>query len=200
MSRATGAVVLALALSVAPLAAQNLLVNPDFDQDVAGWSQVCGPSFDWVAEDEAGCPGSGAAHVLCSDCMGIQGAGIGVCVQVGALETAWASARVRPSGGFGVVAMSFYDNPGCTEPSASQQVAPAVPATGDWMTVAFDAVAIPAGTVSILVGFGGAVAVGPIESDVDFAYFGARPLVFRDDFEGNAGGGEPTCRWSLVAP
>lgn len=58
---------LAIALAVAhPGEAQNLLVNPDFDVDLAGWSD---PGVPWIAsffdtEDWADAPGSGSARVV----------------------------------------------------------------------------------------------------------------------------------------
>jgi hypothetical protein len=190
---------LALGCAAAVLGAQNLLTNPDFDFEVTPWVVGCGTTPVWTGLDEAGCPGSGSAHQLSGSCQGFTGAGVGQCVAAGGLTTLHTSARMRPTAGVAGVVVSFYSNPDCTAPADSSELSNTFAATGDWLSVDFS-VGVPAGTQSLLVGFGALVAGGSLELDVDSGYAGARPRIFHDDLEGNPGGGPPVCRWSLVTP
>jgi hypothetical protein len=69
-------------LAATPAAAQNLLANPEFDDDVDGWTaDVAGISGSHDAEDYAGIPGSGSARVVNSR-DDIEPGGITQCVTI----------------------------------------------------------------------------------------------------------------------
>lgn len=188
-----------LFLAAAPLAAQNLFVNPDLDASLVPWVMGCGTQMSWIADDADSCPGSGAMHVTSGPCQGTQGSGAGQCVAAGALGQLSAAGSVRASSGFLLVVLQFFDSPDCSGTAASQQAQLNGGGTGQWQQVTFDNVPIPGGTGSILVGFG-AAGTGAVDADIDAGYAGALPLVFREDFEGNLGGTPPACRWSAVSP
>jgi hypothetical protein len=193
---------MALALIGGTLSAQNLIVNPDLDADPAGWTIGCGTSLDWLDEDEASCPGSGAARVAGTVCQGVPSAGAGQCVAVADLPTVFAAARVRVASGLAPqsgVLIGFFDGADCGGSQIGEPLtAFAGAGVGEWRTVTF-AVGVPTGALSAVVGFG-AVDLAAPTVDVDSGYAGARPRVFHDDLEGNPGGGPPVCRWSLVTP
>lgn len=191
--------VAALLLAASAASAQNLFVNPDLDSGPAGWVLGCGTSLEWIPEDEALCPGSGALRVPGGPCRGSQGAGAGQCLAAAGLDQLSVSGRVRASGGFAVVLLAYFESVDCTGAETGSDVAP-VPATpGQWQTVSLPVALPPPGTGSILVGLG-AASGGPVGADIDSGYVGALPLVFRDGFEGDQAGFPPGCRWSVAAP
>ncbi|HSM14626.1 MAG TPA: hypothetical protein VLA66_11220 [Thermoanaerobaculia bacterium] len=185
-------------LAAAPAGAQNLFTNPDLNQNPDGWILACGTTLTWIGDDEAGCPGSGSAHVTGTLCMGLQGAAAGQCVPVGAATTIAATGRVRAANGFAGVGMQFFDGADCTGNVLAQVNSAPVGATGDWQTVE-DEQPVPGGSVSVAVGFG-ALDFAAVDADVDAGYAGLVPLVFRDDFEGNLAGDDMPCRWSAAIP
>jgi len=199
MSRLRIAIPVLAVLVAASAGAQNLLINPDFDENPDGWLLVCGSSPVWqMMEDEAGCPGSGSVHVTGGACQGIQGAGVGQCLPVGALTEISATGRVRAASGFVGVGMEFYDAADCTGNLIQPSNSPPVAASGDWDTVTLDET-VPSGSVSVAVGFG-ALDFSPVDAEVDAGYAGILPLVFRDDFEGDTEGDTSPCRWSAAVP
>ena len=199
MSRLRIAIPALAALVAASAGAQNLLINPDFNENPDGWLVVCGSNPVWqMTEDEAGCPGSGSVAVTSGACPPVVGSAFGQCLPVGSLAELSATGRVRAASGFVGAGLEFYDAAGCTGNLVLQVSSTPTPASGQWQTVTLDQ-AVPSGSVSVLVGFG-ALDLSPVDSEVDAGYAGAVPLVFRDDFEGDTEGDTVPCRWSAAVP
>jgi hypothetical protein len=199
MRRCFLALTLGVAFAGAPLAAQNLLVNPDFDADASGWLLACGSNPTWITDDEAGCPLSGAVHVTSGSCQGLQGSGMAQCFPASEGTVLFAGGSGQGALGLPRAGISSYPTTDCSGPPATTVNSPLDPATGDWQTVVFDDFAVPAGTASVLVGFG-AGDFTPVDADIDAGYAGESGLVFHDDFEADSASAPPTCRWSSIAP
>lgn len=186
-------------LCEAAVRGDNLLANPDFDSEVTSWVVGCGSTPTWLDEDAAGCPGSGSSHQSAGPCQGFQGAGLGQCIPVQALSTLHASAWFRANEGFGGVLVAFYENLECQEPNVGQELSPMFPSTGVWQPVEFENLSIPPGTVAILLGFGALSPSSTLVVDIDSAYVGEAPLIFRDGFEGDLEGSIAACAWSSTS-
>lgn len=199
MSRLRMAVPALAALVAASAGAQNLLINPDFDENPNGWLLLCGSNPVWqMTEDEAGCAGSGSVQVTGGLCSPVQGSAVGQCLAVGSLAELSATGRVRAASGFVGAGMEFYDAVDCAGNLLLQVNSAPIPADGSWQTVTLDQ-AVPGGSVSVVVGFG-ALDLSAVDSEVDAGYAGVLPLVFRDDFEGDTDGEMFPCRWSSAVP
>lgn len=199
MRRCCFLLALGAVLASSPLAAQNLFVNPDFDTDASGWVLACGSNPTWMADDESGCLASGSVHVTSGSCQGLQGSGMGQCLPAGTMTSVWTSGRVRAQSGYVLAAFESFPSTDCSGVATAMINSTPVAATGSWQTVGLDDVALPAGTGSILVGFG-AGDLFAVDSDIDAGYAGTRPLIFRDGFEGDPDASPPSCRWSTVTP
>lgn len=191
--------VLGLAMAGVTVAgAQNLFTNPDFDADVTSWIEGCGSAPAWLGDDADACPGSGASTQTSGPCQGFEGAGVGQCIPTAGLGNLFASARVRTDGLFAGVLVLFYENLECTEPNVGQTTSPMFPSDGQWQTVELANFVIPPGAVAALVGFG-AISTTALAADIDSAYVGESPLIFRNDFEGDSEGSTAACGWSTTS-
>ncbi len=200
MRRCFLALTLGVALAGAPLAAQNLLVNPDFDADASGWMLDCGSSLTWIPDDEAGCPGSGAVHVTSGPCNGVfDTASIAQCLPVAEGIVLSVTGRVRASFGFVLGLLSSYSTTDCSGAPTMATQSQATPVTGDWQTIVFDDFTVQTGTASILLAFK-TNDVTPVSADFDAGYAGEQPLVFHDNFEADSASAPPSCRWSSITP
>ena len=179
--------------------AQNLFVNPDLDDGPTGWVLGCGTDLQWIADDEASCPGSGALHVTGGPCMGSEGAGAGQCVPAAGLAQLSVAGRVRATGGFAVIFLAYFESADCSGTEIDTEILPVAAPPGQWQTVSLPLALPPPATSSILVGIG-AASGGPVDADIDAGYAGALPLVFRDGFEGDQAGFPPGCRWDAAVP
>jgi hypothetical protein len=189
-------VVFGLALASATVVgAQNLFTNPDFDSEVTPWIEGCGSAPAWLGDDADGCPGSGASTQTSGPCQGFEGAGVGQCIPTAGLGNLFASARVRSNGLFAGVLVLFYENLECTEPNVGQTMSPMFPSDGQWQAVELANFVVPPGAVAALVGFG-ALSSTALVADIDSAYVGESPLIFRDGFEGDTEGSTLACGWS----
>jgi hypothetical protein len=189
-----------LVLLEPPLAAQNLVVNPDLDADPASWELGCGVDLLWQAVDEAACPGSGSLIATGSGpCGPSEGVSFHQCVPFAGPGTVWLAGRVRTGSGTIAAAVEHYGDPACTTLLSGPVFVAFGPATGEWQTLASNEIAVPAGVQAVRIGLGAAV-TGAVEVEADAAYLGTEPIAFRDDFEGNLGGSPPACRWSVVVP
>jgi hypothetical protein len=98
-----------------PAAAQNLLTNPDFDADVAGWTQTGGP-VTWNALDANGSASSGSARLVTPSAEGETVTAIQQCVEVtGGTDYVFSAKVFRPQGeqvsAFGPVV--WYEDVAC---------------------------------------------------------------------------------------
>ena len=188
-----------LVLSAGAASPQNLFVNADLDEDLAGWQLACGTTLSYQAtEDEAGCPNSGSAHSTSGPCVGFEGAGAGQCVPVTEGVMLHATGRVRAPAGFVGVALRYFESADCTGDPLLELTSPPGPASGAWQTASFSDLP-PVGALSVALGFG-AVNVSPVDVDVDAGFVGPAPLIFRDGFDGDADGSTAACRWSSTVP
>lgn len=94
--------------------AQNLLVNPDFDTDLAGWE---GPGV-WDAADAFGSPSSGSATWI-NDYAAGGSTIVRQCVELTPLIKGYDLAAYvfipsgQPGGGYTNLAVAFYSDTGC---------------------------------------------------------------------------------------
>lgn len=193
--------VLVVGLPVAPLAAQNALLNPDFDVDVAGWQAFLG-SFDLdpMHEDADGCPESSSGRLVA-----VPGPGPAAlaelwatdsCLDVLPLQEVWVGATLwLRSEGF--VAVSFtvieYTDDACTTFLDPPVQTPIELSVGSTPEAEHLSVVASAGVESV----GLRIDTGALVPNallLDRLYLGVAERVFADDFEGGS-----TCRWSAAA-
>lgn len=139
-------VLLALAVAVAPMAlppahAQNLLLNPGFDTDLAGWNLF--NAFDvtaaWNAADEYGNPASGSMRgnlpaigtfrmpIYATQCVAVQG---GTTYRFGG--SVLLPSATTPPNAFATVFANLYEEPGCSGNHRLHQPAPNVTVRDAW--------------------------------------------------------------------
>jgi hypothetical protein len=129
--------------------AQNLVVNGDFDTDVAGWS---GATATFIPDDAGGDPLSGSLRVLNE--LGITNVLVHQCVPIdpNADLVVRAALRIASSGGAtgaGRVAVSPRDSADCSSIIQPYQVPLSDDAIGDWRVAESDVLVFPAETVAV---------------------------------------------------
>jgi len=193
--------VLAAMLSLAAPAAiaQNLLVNPDFDANIAGWTVVAGTDPTWLADvDHDECDGSGSLRVTSvADPEPLVGVLQCIDVAVPEGEQVTASARILQIEGNFALSLSFYMAAGCDGGFAGGDVDLGTVNPVAWTEYEVQLTA-PAGVQSILFQMEGSVAenlsssVFPsFDTTIDRAWVGFGQPLFWDDL-----GAASTCRWS----
>jgi hypothetical protein len=198
------AVVVSLSSWTTVACAQDLLANPDFDQDVAGWSLFVGESLAWAGDDEGACPASGSLVVASAPFPGssFTAAIASQCFPVDGQTEVAASISFRDGAPFQQVGVRFHTSSDCSDanpPSALSPVAAASP--GVWSRMEMPASAIPAGTNSLQFLAGGSdVGGGDFVIELDRAYIGTPDRVFAADFETDTDGAPTPCRWSPASP
>jgi hypothetical protein len=175
--------------------AQNLLVNPDFDTDVLGWSGL----GIWDPLDAFGSPTSGSATWTNTWAAG--GALYLVqCVELGPDFEAYdlGGYALIPSGqageGYTHLNVSFYSDAGCgTHISGWSTANYSGLDIWQWLTLTDWA---PNGVVSARVGFlNQKTATGDFQTLHDAMFFGPNPtMIFGDGFQSS-----DTSEWSAVA-
>lgn len=198
MARAVAIVIGLLALGTAPLAAQNLVLNPHFASDILGWGVITPPlGISWSgALDSNGSACSGVLvatlvsptpiSTLAGQCItGISDLitydfGIDVLVPPG-----------EPVDGFSNMRVDWFAGPGCTSYLGTAAPFGSVPPpSGAWVTMAISGVAPPVGTSSagVLLVVGRAAGGGAYDTMFDDAYFAPTgtfdDLIFADGFDG----------------
>lgn len=136
VSAAVGVAVLGVSLA----AAQNLVVNGDFDTGIDGWTQVSGGiTLSWDgASDYQGQPTSGSAMVLNNASVSSNSGAIG-CVEgiIGAESydlSAWLKASTGQSAdGNARVFVWWYTEPGCTGTQSWGPTTPYFTTSDDWV-------------------------------------------------------------------
>lgn len=146
-----GGLLMCAAASLAPVAAQNLVSNPDFDTDLTGWDAAAATIFDGSQGGTSG-PGSALWRLtvnvetatqdllIVSQC--VDGVVAGTTYQFGGEMNLDAA----PVGSSAIVVVSWQDNPGCSG-LLSLDAAPPVTEPGSFISVTGSAVA-PAGAES----------------------------------------------------
>jgi hypothetical protein len=194
-------------VSWAPLAAQNLAENYEFDNDVLNWDDT--PPFNdiqWNTADHSGCgSASGSAEVThLTDAP--SSVNFSYCLEgiVGGLTYSTGAYFRIPAGQTptGSVSMnvSFYNGVGCSGTLVNQAQVNGINTseTGVWVRGANDAQPTAASAVSALFRIALTKTVGndPLMARVDGIWlYATEGFLFADNF-----GTESTCRWDLVSP
>jgi hypothetical protein len=127
--------------AAAPGYGQNVVVNGDFDANVAGWSFDGRGTVAWDPLDSAGSPTSGSGRITSAQPPANAGAGASQCIPFALTGPFELGARIRfPSGqdrsGFTVVGVALFENATCTgRSSAGANVGTVRSSTTDtWVT------------------------------------------------------------------
>jgi hypothetical protein len=161
--RAVRALCLAAALLALPLraAAQDLIVNGHFHDDINGWTLVGVGSQAWDPLDWQGDPTSGSVRVTNTDPAANGGTASGQCILLTPSGTYEAGAHVRfPSGqvmlGAGAVGIAWFANTTCANPPISTVNTPGIfsTTTNVWTESFMSGLVAPPGTVAVGVGAG----------------------------------------------
>ena len=186
--------------------ATNLLVNPNFDRDLAGWSAATVPpsQFEWSADDGDGTAFSGSALIA-----NLSGPDVGFNLsQCVALATAGAyelGALVRlDQGGLGVPAahasVEFHGQAGCTGAVLATATTTEVGGNtgGAFEPLGLGPLTRPAGAVSARVRVAAEIGSDPsadFTAIFDNLYFRRLVVLFADGFESGTTG-----NWSSATP
>lgn len=121
-----------IALSCAPLHAQNLVINGDFATSLVGWanSSATDMTAQWTANDANNSAGSGSAQISNVSAGASNGVTIGQCVPVNSGQTYTYGSKVRiPSGptqslsNLARASLRWYTGPDCTSPTGGATTA-----------------------------------------------------------------------------
>lgn len=190
-----------VAFSVSPSAAQNVLLNPDFDVDVAGWQAVLGTiDLDPMDEDADACPESSSGRLVAASQPGPEFLGVvqatDSCLDVTPLQEIWIDATLwLRSAEFVAVGLTvleytddacttFLDPPVQTAIELSVGAAPEAEHLSVTTSVGVESVGLQIETGALV----------PNALLLDRLYLGVAERIFADDFEGGS-----TCRWSAEA-
>jgi hypothetical protein len=142
---------IALLLPSSRAPAQNLLVNAEFDQDIAGWScQQAGAACAWSSDDAEGDPGSGSGQVTREGAGSFRGE-IVQCVDLPSAGSYRVGATLRTisdNGRNGQLDVVWFDEAGCGGVQLHQDIIDAVPAALGW-TPLDDVLLAPDGAASL---------------------------------------------------
>lgn len=184
--------------------AENLLTNPDFDQDTLGWTVFVGTALDLDSSDEGACPASGSGFVHSGPYPGaaFSSAILSQCFPVGGRTEIAASVSYRDGATFEQVGVTFHVSLDCSDENPQTALSPVFFASpGTWSRMAMPTAAIPAGTNSIQFLAGGTdPGGGDFTIQLDRAYFGTPDRIFSDGFENDQDGAPVPCRWSPASP
>lgn len=181
----------------------NMLVNPDFDSTVGGWTPHTDVSVYWNSLDGGGNPGSGSAEVVNASPDPSMGRGMQQCVPGAVVGGGSYDFRGRifiPSGqtrtGNAQIGLRWYRGPGCTGGFVGNQPRRSTWSQGQWVQLSAEDQVAPDEAVSVLfVAFPSKVeAGGTLEARFDSLYFAGEPI-FGDGFETG-----DTLVWSATNP
>lgn len=182
---AASCVIALLGAMVAPIAAQNLILNPDFASDLDGWETTgMGLSGTWSHDPATGATALGSAHCVDNESCIIQ-----QCVDVSALQhpaNLQLSGTISHDGSLATVlrAATVFDSITCSGIGQTVLFTQSFfPPTG-W-TIYSDPFETLASTQAIIIQFAMSPAFGggPIETRLDDASLAPSPVIFSDGFE-----------------
>lgn len=184
--------------------AQNLLVNPDFDEDPTGWTVLAGEAPVWQADDEGDCPASGSV-VVASALVGgdFETVLFSQCFPADGATTVAASISFREgASSFNQVGVGFHLSTDCSDSLPPFGASPSTPASpGIWTRLEMAATLVPAGTQSLEFRVGGSnLGPQPFTIELDRAWFGADERIFAADFDTDDDGSGDPCRWGSSPP
>jgi hypothetical protein len=186
--------VLAFPAFAAPAAAQNLLLNPDFDHDNAGWIAI--GDGEGHGPDSGGCHASGSMSADSAAILGGEISIVATCLPKPPQATLTFRARYRLDGITARVEVWPMSSADCSELVSPSYQSADFPGTGSWSPIAAT-VDVPSSPY-MRVGIAGISGTGsPHTLEVDRAYLGVAPLLSRDDLET---GDSPPCRWDTRFP
>ena len=181
---------------------QNLVVNPDFDSDVSGWSTSATASIEWDPLDAEGDPASGSALVTNRSTTALDATGAWQCLDFIEAEAFYrlAAEVLVPSGqsetGYAELLVQWFDTPGCGGGQLGLNTTPGVStSTPDAWYLDAGVVEAPAATQSARLRLSVLKIEdsGSLEAHFDNVEF--VELVFFDGFESG-----DTTAWSAVVP
>lgn len=184
MCRLVSTIVSAVLMLATHLPAQNLLVNPDFDTDLAGWSGIGA----WSPTDAFGFPTSGSATWVNTWATG-GGYYLQQCVDLAPFFEAYdlSGWAYIPSGqaatGIAGIVVTFHSDPGCIT-FLNNHTIQDLSNVGNWELLSRTDW-VPTGAMSALVRLKNQKS-GPedFETFHDCVFFGPNPtMIFADDFE-----------------
>lgn len=133
-----------IALSGAPLHAQNLVLNGDFQSGLLGWTNTNPNDMTalWTPNDASGSAGSGSAQIANISAGAENGVTLVQCVPVNTGQTYTYAAKVRIPSGAGqdlsnraLVSLRWYSGPDCTTPNGGSIQANGSPQSFDvWVS------------------------------------------------------------------
>lgn len=180
---------------------QNLVLNPDFDTDVAGWLPFGGTLLAWHPLDSGGDPGSGSGLVTNLGDQPGDSSGSRQCIGglSGEVLYGFAADTLIPSGqtetGHSYLLVQWYSDFDCTgslgldESPVLQSTTPDV-----WLTtVAFAEAPVGTQSARLRLSVWKNEAVGTLDAHFDSVLF--EPALFVDDFESG-----DTLAWSATVP
>lgn len=189
------ALLLSLPGLAASAAAQNLVPNPHFHADVAGWELLTGDLLMWTnLADEGECPGSGSALVTSELVTSQHVAAFKQCFPFTGPSDLFFSVRHMGYGTFRVE-LDFFLGSDCYQ-SLTATIASEPQTAGVWKEFGFQTWA-PSDTHSIELRFYGSDSA-PHGLSVDEITLSRHPPIFLDGFDGSDGLGDesnPPCRW-----
>jgi hypothetical protein len=171
----------------------NLLVNPEFDADVAGWLKgPAGAGYDAFWTSQQGKPAPGAAEVFATTAG--QYMYLEQCVDIAPQHIDLAAySRINGVGSdpqnYGNLTIAIFAQPACAGASRGNANATAFPGTDGWIAHRLVDYSLQANTVSVMVSLLVVVQAMPVDIQFDHVAFGATgtvgdlETVFRDGFE-----------------
>ena len=185
------------------LAAQNLVVNPDFDTDVDGWIPFYDIDFIWEPLDCQGDPSSGSGFAASTDAP-TSNSGIIQCVEpIVAGDwyglSAWLNISPSQAGeGSARLFVWWRDGAGCTGTQTTALATQFVASTAGWEQQTAIPEVAPAGTVSATL-YLNITKSSPLGVDYYVSFdgidFHPAASIFSDGFEAG-----DTSRWSTAVP
>ena len=201
VARVSAALAAAL-LVTGPGAAQNMVTNGDFDNDVAGWTAGLIPLIWDGTSDYQNDPLSGSLLIL-NDNPGAAYAFARQCVD-GVVEgetyrlSTWLSVPPGQTGsGYATVAIAWYDQPGCGGAWLSETSTSGISSSNGWTEIPAAVGQAPATAQSAVVYLVcyKLSSDGELQTSFDHVAFVLDPSIFADGFESGT-----TSAWSATLP
>jgi hypothetical protein len=188
-------------LFTGPVAAQNMVSNGDFDDDLAGWTEGAIPVTWDGTSDYQNDPLSGSALIF-NDNPGATYAWARQCVD-GVVEgetyrlSTWLNVPSQTGSGYGTVTIAWYDQPGCGGAWLSGTSTSGIYSSNGWIEIPAAVGQAPPTAQSALVYLVcyKMSSDGELQTSFDHVVFVLDPPIFADGFESGT-----TSAWSATLP